>query len=84
MTQKADYTHYSRVRLSQRQLVELLGLCHGLVADGKINQREAESLHAWLIAQRKFANSSARVLQKRLEEMSEGEKLDKNESLAIA
>jgi len=59
------------------------GLCHGLVADGKINQREAESLHAWLIAQRKFANSSARVLQKRLEEMLEDEKLDKNESLEL-
>ena len=50
----SDSTHvikFSRARLSGRQISELLGLCRGLIADGKIVQSEAEALHAWLIGQ---------------------------------
>ena len=50
----SDSTHvikFSRARFSGRQISELLGLCRGLIADGKIVQSEAEALHAWLIGQ---------------------------------
>lgn len=37
-------------RMAARQIDELIGLARGLVADGKINQAEAEFLYAWLAA----------------------------------
>lgn len=37
-------------RLAVRQIDELIGLARGLVADGKINEVEAEFLYAWLAA----------------------------------
>ena len=40
---------YTRKSVMDRQLDHLSGLSMGLVADGKINQAEAEILHKWLI-----------------------------------
>lgn len=40
---------YTRKSVMDRQLDHLSGLSMGLVADGKINQAEAEMLHKWLI-----------------------------------
>jgi NAD-dependent DNA ligase len=37
-------------RLGDRQIDELIGLAHGLTADGVINQQEAEFLQKWLVA----------------------------------
>lgn len=36
--------------LDDYQISALLGLCRGLIADGKIDQSEADTLHTWLIA----------------------------------
>ena len=36
--------------LNDYQISALLGLCRGLIADGKIDQSEADALHTWLIA----------------------------------
>ncbi|MCH7499572.1 MAG: NAD-dependent DNA ligase, partial [Nitrospinae bacterium] len=41
---------FNRARLDDRQVNELLGLSHGLLADGKIDQAEAEYLQKWLVA----------------------------------
>lgn len=39
---------FNRARIDDRQVNELLGLAKGIIADGAVNQREAEALHAWL------------------------------------
>ena len=49
----ADHTRYRRAqrRLAERLQAELLGMGRGLIADGKVNQDEAEALLAFLEAQ---------------------------------
>ena len=49
----ADHTHYRKTqqRLGDRLKAELLGMGRGLIADGKVNQDEAEALLAFLEAQ---------------------------------
>jgi NAD-dependent DNA ligase len=41
---------FNRARIDDRLANELIGIARGLVADGKINQREAEYLQTWLAA----------------------------------
>lgn len=50
--QKSDaiIRRMSGERLASRQIDELIGLAHGLVADGSINQAEVEFLQRWLAA----------------------------------
>lgn len=68
-------------RVGERQIDELLGLAHGLIADGVINQKEAEHLHKWLAA-----NSGAVTspliggLMKRVEDMLRDRCLDDEEA----
>lgn len=49
----ADHTHYRRTRKRLAELLkaELLGMGRGLIADGKVDQDEAEALLAFLEAQ---------------------------------
>ena len=49
----ADHIHYrkTRKRLAELLKAELLGMGRGLIADGKVNQDEAEALLAFLEAQ---------------------------------
>lgn len=42
------YRAYSRARLDDRAVNEFLGIAHGLMADGRIDQIEAEYLRKWL------------------------------------
>lgn len=44
------HTAYGQARLDDRQINELIGLAHGIIADGMTNQAEAEYLHKWLAA----------------------------------
>ncbi|MDE0612284.1 MAG: BRCT domain-containing protein [Gammaproteobacteria bacterium] len=37
-------------KLDDYQISALLGLCRGLIADGKVDQDEADTLHVWLMA----------------------------------
>lgn len=41
---------FNRARIDDRLVNELIGLARGMVADGKVDQAEAEYLHAWLVA----------------------------------
>ena len=44
------YNQVGNVRISSRQIDELIGIARGLTADGKINQTEIEFLQKWLAA----------------------------------
>lgn len=44
------YNQLGSDRISSRQIDELIGLSRGLVADGSVNQAEAEFLQKWLAA----------------------------------
>ena len=49
MTDDSDLIRrYSNERVSSRQIDELIGIAHGLAADGAINQAEVEFLQRWL------------------------------------
>ena len=39
---------FNSQRVADRETDELIGLCHGLLADRRINQAEADFLHEWL------------------------------------
>lgn len=41
---------YNRARLADREVNELIGLTHGVIADGRVSQEEVEYLHKWLVA----------------------------------
>lgn len=82
----SDPTHlskFSRARLSGRQLSELVGLCRGLIADGKIAQSEAESLHAWLIGQEEASGPLVETTRAQVGRMLEDGVLDAGESAEL-
>lgn len=41
---------YNRARLDDREVNELIGLAHGIIADGVVTQDEVNVLHKWLVA----------------------------------
>ncbi|MGU3496302.1 hypothetical protein ACLBXM_19860 [Xanthobacteraceae bacterium A53D] len=43
-------------RISSRQIDELIGISRGLIADGHVNQTEAEFLQKWLAANDEISN----------------------------
>ncbi len=63
-----------------REVDELIGLCKGLVADGLINQAEAEFLSRWLTANAETANEwPANVLRHRVQQMLTDGRIDADE-----
>lgn len=72
---------FNRARLDDRQINELLGLSHGLLADGKIDQAEAEYLQKWLVANQ-LSNSNPIIsnLLHRVNEMLSDRVLDDEEA----
>lgn len=61
---------FNRARIDDRQVNELLGLAKGMIADGLINQSEAEFLRNWLVANKETSsNPVVRTLLKRVNEM---------------
>jgi NAD-dependent DNA ligase len=48
---------YGKARLNDRQINELIGLAHGLIADGNVNKSEAEYLQKWLVANREVSDN---------------------------
>lgn len=55
----ADELHriYGKARINDRQINELIGLAHGLIADGDVNLPEAEYLQKWLVANREASEN---------------------------
>ena len=44
-----EHVRYRKSGIMNRQIDTLIGLCHGILADGKVEQAEVEYLHGWLI-----------------------------------
>jgi NAD-dependent DNA ligase len=69
----------SRLR-TEREIDELIGLSKGVLADGSVNQAEAEFLIRWLALNRETTDRwPANVLIDRLTAMLKDGRLDKNE-----
>lgn len=85
---EAYFNRLGYVRISDRQIDELIGIARGLGADGVINQPEVEFLQAWLASNRAISNQPVvRVLYCRVQEMladgvaDDGERADLLETL---
>ncbi len=75
------FTRFNRKNIQDRQVDTLIGLSKGLMADGKVDQAEAEYLLSWLI-QNKDSSSNPVIenLFEKLEVMLEDGVLDSEES----
>ncbi|QJT08988.1 BRCT domain-containing protein [Oceanidesulfovibrio marinus] len=75
-----SYRSFRREALEARSLDTLIGLCKGIVADGQVNQAEAEFLLNWLRANREVAHMfPANVIYPRIVEFLADGCLDKEE-----
>ena len=85
MTTADPNLHFRRSEVSERQIDTLIGLCKGVVADGVVNQSEAEFLEAWLVANEATINSNpvAQPLYERVSEMLSDSILDENEAAEL-
>jgi NAD-dependent DNA ligase len=71
---------FNRALRTGREVDELLGLCKGVLADGVVNQLEAEFLAQWLRLNRETSDQwPANILFERVTEMLKDGKLDKEE-----
>ncbi|WP_281301080.1 MULTISPECIES: BRCT domain-containing protein [unclassified Iodidimonas] len=72
---------FNRARIDDRQINELIGLAHGITADGTVNQAEAEFLRKWLAANTAVSdNPVVATLFSRVNEMLIDGDLDPEES----
>lgn len=74
------FTRFNRKDIQDRQIDTLIGLSKGLVADGKVNQAEAEFLQVWLAQNDHSQNPIIVNLLQRVSEMLEDGVLDDEES----
>jgi NAD-dependent DNA ligase len=64
------YNQVGNVRISSRQIDELIGIARGLTADGKINEAEIDFLQKWLAANSAISDQPViRDLYHRVSEM---------------
>lgn len=78
------FTRFNRKSIDDRQIDTLIGLSKGLVADGSIDQAEAEMLLGWLV-QSRVATSNPIVLNllEKVSAMLEDGVLDSEESAEL-
>lgn len=75
---------FNRARVDDRQINELIGLCHGIVADGEVNLREVEYLQKWLAANTVAAqNPIVATLYERVKTVLKDGDLDSEESVEL-
>ena len=75
------FTKFNRKSIDDRQIDTLIGLSKGLIADGKVNQAEAEFLQTWLIQSRQTTDNPVIInLLGRVDAMLEDGILDSDES----
>lgn len=75
------FTKFNRKSINDRQIDTLIGLSKGLVADGKVNQAEAEVLMNWLMQSRQASNNPVILnLLDKVSAMLEDGVLDEDES----
>lgn len=72
---------YSRARLDDRQVNELLGLANGIIADGAVLQNESEFLQRWLVAHVEASNNPVvKLLLDRVNDVLADRHLDSEEA----
>ncbi len=75
------FAKYNRKNIQDRQTDTLIGLSKGLLADGSVNQKEAEYLHNWLLQNRHTSdNPMIQNLFEKIDLMLEDGVLDDGES----
>ena len=81
MTSGSLFDLFNKERVQRRSYDELVGLCKGIIADGKINQSEAEFLLNWLHSHEGVADLfPANILAPRLAEMLQDSVLEQEEA----
>ncbi len=72
---------FNAKRIAERGVDEIIGLCKGVISDGKVNQQETEFLLNWLQANKHAANQwPCNILAARIEECLSDGFLDQQES----
>lgn len=78
------FTKFNRKSIDDRQIDTLIGISKGLVADGKVNQVEAEFLLSWLIQSRQTSDNPVIInLLSKVKTMLEDSILDAEESAEL-
>ncbi|MDH5179484.1 MAG: BRCT domain-containing protein [Gammaproteobacteria bacterium] len=77
-------TRFNRKNIDDRQIDTLIGISKGLVADGKVEQSEAEFLVTWLIQSRQNTDNPVIVnLLNKVDAILEDGVLDRDESAEL-
>ena len=72
---------FNRARVDDRQVNELIGLAHGIIADGAVNQAEAEYLFKWIVANATLTdNPVINLLYSRVNKILDDGRLDPEEA----
>jgi len=75
------FTRFNRKNIDDRQIDTLIGLSKGLLADGKVDQAEAEFLMSWLVQSRQASDNPIILnLLDKVDSMLEDGVLDADES----
>ena len=78
------FTRFNRKSIDGRQVDTLIGLSKGLLADGKVDQSEAEFLQTWLIQSRQTTDNPIIInLLGKVDAMLEDGVLDQEESAEL-
>ena len=78
------YTKFNRKSIDDRQIDTLIGIGKGLVADGQVNQAEAEFLLNWLAQSRQSSDNPVILnLLEKVSDMLEDGELDSEESAEL-
>ena len=77
------FTRFNQRKIQDRQIDTLIGLSKGILADGKVDQAEAEFLQTWLVQNQHSANPVILNLLSHVSEMLSDGFLDAEESLEL-
>jgi NAD-dependent DNA ligase len=81
MSETGLHRLFNRARMDDRLVNELIGLAHGIIADGAVNQAEAEYLFKWIVANAEQAdNPVLKLLYDRVEKVLADGVLDPDEA----
>jgi NAD-dependent DNA ligase len=81
MSETGLHRMFNRARMDDRLVNELIGLAHGIIADGAVNQAEAEYLFKWIVANAEQTdNPVLKLLYGRVEQVLADGVLDAEEA----
>lgn len=81
MSEVGLHRMFNRAKLDDRQINELIGLARGIIADGIVNQAEAEYLFKWIVANASLTdNPMISLLYKRVDKVLADGKLESEEA----